>query len=115
MWIWLYQVKLFSFAMEDSGLINLIFLVSFPILISGFLFLWGLSEMATAQLTASSISTRNLPSFPGLRPSIVKVGTSVGHCRVGSVLSQRSFRGLVVKAATVVAPKVVFSLPYSVF
>ncbi|XP_050275394.1 20 kDa chaperonin, chloroplastic [Quercus robur] len=61
--------------------------------------------MATAQLTASSMSTRNLPSFPGLRPSIVKVGPSVGHCRVGSVLSQRSFRGLVVKAATVVAPK----------
>jgi len=35
----------------------------------------------------------------------VKVGPSVGHCRVGSVLSQRSFQGLVVKAATVVAPK----------
>lgn len=35
----------------------------------------------------------------------MKVGPSVGHCRVGSVLSQRSFRGLVVKAATVVAPK----------
>lgn len=35
----------------------------------------------------------------------MKVGPSVGHCRVGSVLSQRAFRGLVVKAATVVAPK----------
>ncbi|GMY36496.1 20 kDa chaperonin, chloroplastic-like [Fagus crenata] len=61
--------------------------------------------MATAQLTASSISTRNLPSFQGLRSSAVKVGPSVGHLRVGSGLSQRAVRGLVVKAATVVTPK----------
>ena len=71
--------------------------------------------MATAQLTASTISTRNLPSFQGLRPSALKVGPSVGYCRVGNGLSQRSFRGLVVKAATVVTPKVVFSIPISAF
>lgn len=59
--------------------------------------------MATAQLTASSISTRNLPSFEGLRPSMVKL-SSVGPLRVGS-LAQRSFRGIVVRAATKVAPK----------
>jgi chaperonin GroES len=71
--------------------------------------------MATAQLTASSISTRNLPSFQGLRSSAVKVGPSVGHLRVGSGLSQRAVRGLVVKAATVVTPKVLFSPLISVF
>lgn len=66
-------------------------------------------EMATAQLTASSISTRNLASFQGLRPlEAVKFGASVGHLRVGAGLSQRSFNGLVVKAATVVTPKVVY-------
>ncbi|KAG5225521.1 hypothetical protein OIU76_026579 [Salix suchowensis] len=64
--------------------------------------------MATAQLTAFSISVsaRNLSSFEGLRPSNVKLASSfkplVG---VGLPLSRRSFQGLVVKAATVVAPK----------
>ncbi|KAF5458702.1 hypothetical protein F2P56_022715 [Juglans regia] len=63
--------------------------------------------MATAQLTVSSISTRNLASFQGLRPTeAAKFGPSVGHLTVGRGLSQRSFKGLVVKAATVVAPKV---------
>ncbi|KAF5458700.1 hypothetical protein F2P56_022714 [Juglans regia] len=62
--------------------------------------------MATAQLTVSSISTRNLASFQGLRPTeAAKFGPSVGHLTVGRGLSQRSFKGLVVKAATVVAPK----------
>ncbi|GLT70564.1 hypothetical protein SLA2020_426360 [Shorea laevis] len=62
--------------------------------------------MATAQLTASSISTRNLATFQGLRPlEAVKFGASVGHLRVGAGLSQRSFNSLVVKAATVVTPK----------
>jgi len=58
--------------------------------------------MASAQLTAiaSSISTA---SFEGLRPSAVQFA-STGRIRIGN-LSQRSFRGLVVKAATVVAPK----------
>ncbi|KAJ6749236.1 10 KDA HEAT SHOCK PROTEIN [Salix purpurea] len=64
--------------------------------------------MATAQLTAFSISVsaRKLSSFEGLRPSNVKFASSfkplVG---VGLPLSRRSFQGLVVKAATVVAPK----------
>ncbi|MED6169663.1 20 kDa chaperonin, chloroplastic [Stylosanthes scabra] len=57
--------------------------------------------MATAQLTASSISSRNVSSFEGLRPSAVQFPSVV---RLGT-LTQRSFRGLVVKAATVVAPK----------
>ncbi|TKY72899.1 20 kDa chaperonin [Spatholobus suberectus] len=58
--------------------------------------------MASAQLTAtaSSISTA---SFGGLRPSAVRF-PCVGRVRIDN-LSQRSFRGLVVKAATVVAPK----------
>ncbi|KAK9278119.1 hypothetical protein L1049_028303 [Liquidambar formosana] len=59
--------------------------------------------MATAPLTASSISTRILPSFEGLRPSTVRI-SSVGVLRPGG-LNLRSFQGLVVKAATVVAPK----------
>ncbi|XP_059634685.1 20 kDa chaperonin, chloroplastic-like [Cornus florida] len=56
--------------------------------------------MATAQLTASSISYRSLPSFEGLKPSTVKF-SSVAPLRQ----NLKSFRGLVVKAATVVAPK----------
>ncbi|KAL7194041.1 hypothetical protein ACSBR2_025650 [Camellia fascicularis] len=55
--------------------------------------------MATAQLTASSISVRNLPSFEGLRPSTVTFSL------VAPLKQGRSFRGLVVKAATTVAPK----------
>lgn len=60
--------------------------------------------MASAQLTASSISGRSLPSFEGIRLCSVKLG-SAGHVRFGGI-NQRSFKGLVVKAATVVAPKV---------
>ncbi|KAL2932354.1 20 kDa chaperonin chloroplastic [Bienertia sinuspersici] len=58
--------------------------------------------MAAAQLTAATVSSRNLPTFEGLRPSTLKVAAFV-PLRQG--LSQRSFRPLVVKAATVVAPK----------
>ncbi|KAK4432779.1 chaperonin, chloroplastic [Sesamum alatum] len=57
--------------------------------------------MATAQLTsaASSISAKGFVSFEGLRASsAVKISSF-------SPLKQRSFRGLVVKAATAVAPK----------
>ncbi|KAK7281329.1 hypothetical protein RIF29_09207 [Crotalaria pallida] len=59
--------------------------------------------MAATHLTASSISARNMVSFEGLRPSAVQF-PCVGNVRVGN-LTQRSFRGMVVKAATVVAPK----------
>ncbi|KAI5585124.1 hypothetical protein POPTR_006G138600v4 [Populus trichocarpa] len=61
--------------------------------------------MATAQLTASSISVsaRNLSSFEGLRASNVKFASF--KPAGGFALSQRPFRCLVVKAATVVAPK----------
>ncbi|KAE8653462.1 20 kDa chaperonin, chloroplastic [Cucumis sativus] len=61
--------------------------------------------MAAAHFTGSLISSRNLlPSFNGLRPSSVKFSPSVAHARVGG-LANRSFTGLVVRAATVVAPK----------
>ncbi len=61
--------------------------------------------MAAAQLTASSFtaSARSLTSFEGLRPSFVRL-SSYGTVKPGT-LRQRSFSGLVVKAATVVAPK----------
>ncbi|EOY30200.1 Chaperonin 20 isoform 2 [Theobroma cacao] len=61
--------------------------------------------MATFHLTASSVtvSARNLASFEGLRPSTVKF-SSFGTLKPGA-LTQRSFKSLVVKAATVVAPK----------
>ncbi|KAL6971958.1 20 kDa chaperonin, chloroplastic [Sarracenia purpurea var. burkii] len=55
--------------------------------------------MAATHLTASSITTGNLPSFEGLRPSMARI-TSVAP---GPNL--RSFHGLVVKAATTIAPK----------
>nr|AFK40252.1 unknown [Lotus japonicus] len=57
--------------------------------------------MATTQLTASSISTRNVASFEGLRPIQFPCA---GLVRIANP-TRRSFRGLLVKAATVVAPK----------
>ncbi|XAR51101.1 hypothetical protein NMG60_11005638 [Bertholletia excelsa] len=59
--------------------------------------------MATVQLTALSISARNLPAFEGLRPAAVRV-SSVALSRPGG-LGLRCFHGLVVNAATTVAPK----------
>ncbi|XP_077236433.1 20 kDa chaperonin, chloroplastic-like [Tasmannia lanceolata] len=56
--------------------------------------------MATVQITGSSLTSRNLPLFEGFRT--VRV-SSVVPCSFG--LNQRCFRGLSVKAATVVAPK----------
>ncbi|KAF8042943.1 hypothetical protein BT93_A1316 [Corymbia citriodora subsp. variegata] len=61
-------------------------------------------EMASGQLTAPTFSARLVPSFEGLKPPTLKFA-SVGPFKAGS-LAQRSFRGLVVRAATVVAPKV---------
>ncbi|KAE9451645.1 hypothetical protein C3L33_16422, partial [Rhododendron williamsianum] len=58
--------------------------------------------MATIQLTASSILAGNLFSFEGLRPSKVRI-SSVAVKQVRPSLS--SFRSLVVKASTTVAPK----------
>ncbi|XP_043721596.1 20 kDa chaperonin, chloroplastic-like [Telopea speciosissima] len=59
--------------------------------------------MASLQLTCSSISTKGLPSFQGLRQSSVSLSV-VAPSRVG--FDQRTLRrGLVVRAATVVAPK----------
>ncbi|XP_010541686.1 PREDICTED: 20 kDa chaperonin, chloroplastic-like isoform X1 [Tarenaya hassleriana] len=60
--------------------------------------------MAATQLTASSVAARSFASFEGLRPSSVKL-SSLGTAKLGS-LRQNQFRGLVVKAAAVVAPKV---------
>lgn len=59
--------------------------------------------MASSQLTASSISTRSVASFEGLRPSSVQFH-SARHVRIGNP-ARRSFKALIVKAATVVAPK----------
>ncbi|CAI9100773.1 OLC1v1037940C1 [Oldenlandia corymbosa var. corymbosa] len=58
--------------------------------------------MATSQLTASSISANCFVSFDGLRSSS---SSSVKTLSFAPTLSKRAFRGLVVKAATVVAPK----------
>lgn len=60
--------------------------------------------MATTQLTASSMSTRNFSSFEGLRTSLIQFRSK--NARIGTP-TQRLFPSLVVKAATVVAPKVV--------
>ncbi|GKV24698.1 hypothetical protein SLEP1_g34281 [Rubroshorea leprosula] len=67
--------------------------------------------MATSQLTASSVTVpaRNFVSFDGVRPLAVKFA-SFGTVRPGT-LCQRSFKGLVVKAATVVAPKYISIKP----
>ncbi|XP_057416915.1 20 kDa chaperonin, chloroplastic-like [Lotus japonicus] len=59
--------------------------------------------MATSQFTASSISARNLPSLEGLRPSALQFH-HVGRVRIATP-TQKWFPSLVVKAATVVAPK----------
>ncbi|PSS32380.1 Chaperonin like [Actinidia chinensis var. chinensis] len=59
--------------------------------------------MATAQLTASSISVRNFSSFEGLRTSTVRF-SSLAPSKQGGC-SLRSFRSFVVKAAATVAPK----------
>ncbi|CAK8563953.1 unnamed protein product [Lathyrus sativus] len=58
--------------------------------------------MATTQLTASSISTRNFSSFEGLRTSSIQFRSK--NVRIG-ISTQRLFPSMVVKAATVVAPK----------
>ena len=59
--------------------------------------------MASAQMTTAASSRVFLPPFEGLRPSAVKV-SSVSF-RTGGGLTLGSIRGLVVKAATTVAPK----------
>ncbi|XP_010917439.2 20 kDa chaperonin, chloroplastic [Elaeis guineensis] len=63
--------------------------------------------MASMQFSGSGVAAvkRGVPSFDGLRlaPSTFRVSYSVGACGLG--LDRRCFRGLVVKAATVVAPK----------
>ncbi|KAK1301416.1 hypothetical protein QJS10_CPB12g01827 [Acorus calamus] len=60
----------------------------------------------TLQLTGSpSLALKALPSFEGLKrsPSTLRVPTSLGASGVG--FDRRCFRGLVVKATTVVSPK----------
>ena len=55
--------------------------------------------------TAPAISTRSLPSFEGLRPSTVRVSLVRLPLRAAG-LTQRPVRGLVVRAATSIGPKV---------
>lgn len=67
--------------------------------------------MATLPITGAGLAGRvMMPSFDGLRqsPSVLRVCPMVTVCNAG--LNRRSFRGLVVKAATTVAPKVIESL-----
>ena len=66
--------------------------------------------MATLPITGAGLAGRVMvPSFEGLRqsPSVLRVSPMVGVCNAG--LNRRSFQGLVVKAATTVAPKVIGS------
>lgn len=58
--------------------------------------------MASAQITATTVPSRGLPTFEALRGSTVKIASFVP---LKQGLTQRSFHPLVVKAATVVAPK----------
>ncbi|WOL13815.1 20 kDa chaperonin, chloroplastic [Canna indica] len=66
-----------------------------------------MASMASLHFSISGIAAakRSVPSFDGLRlsPSALRLSFSVGPC--GAALHQSSFRRLVVKAATVVAPK----------
>ncbi|KAM3215905.1 20 kDa chaperonin, chloroplastic [Capsicum annuum] len=57
--------------------------------------------MATTQLAASSISAKGFASFEGLRSTSNFKAVSFAPLKKNS----RSFRGLIVKAATVVSPK----------
>ncbi|XP_010535800.1 PREDICTED: 20 kDa chaperonin, chloroplastic-like [Tarenaya hassleriana] len=62
--------------------------------------------MATTYLTASSVtvSAKSLASFEGLKPTNVKLSSFGGCVKLGG-LKRNHFRGLVVNAAAVVAPK----------
>ncbi|KAK9062602.1 hypothetical protein SSX86_019790 [Deinandra increscens subsp. villosa] len=59
--------------------------------------------MAAAQMTTAASSRVFRPPFDGLRPSTIKVSSLT--FRTGGALNLGSTRGLVVKAATTVAPK----------
>lgn len=68
-------------------------------------------SMASLQLAGTgnpAVARRSLPSIHGLRlsPFPFRLPSSIGAC--GVALERRGFRGHVVKAATVVAPKVQF-------
>ncbi|RWW44359.1 hypothetical protein BHE74_00049881 [Ensete ventricosum] len=67
--------------------------------------------MASLQLAGTgnpAVARRYLPSIDGLRlsPFPFRLPSSIGAC--GVALERSCFRGLVVKAAAVVAPKVQF-------
>lgn len=70
--------------------------------------------MAATQLTASpvTVSARSLASLEGLRASSAKF-SSFGTLKPGT-LKQSHFRPLVVRAASVVAPKVTYLLNSSI-
>lgn len=61
--------------------------------------------MAAAQMTTAASSRVFVPAFEGFRPSTVKVSSLSFRTGRGSTLGSGSTRGLVVKAATTVAPK----------
>ena len=66
--------------------------------------------MASSQITAS---LRNLPAFERLQPSTLRF-PAAGRVRIGTLLPN-SFPSLVVKAATVVAPKVFLVIAIVIF
>lgn len=60
--------------------------------------------MAASQLTTTSLSAMSLRSVDGIKSSPINIASCEQFRRGG--LSQRFFRGIAVKAASVVAPKV---------
>ncbi|KAM0936224.1 putative groES chaperonin family [Dioscorea sansibarensis] len=74
--------------------------------------------MAALRSSGLSVGAKKamLPSFEGLRhsPSAFQASLRVRTCDIGQ--QQRCFHGLIVKAATIVAPKIlkitIFVMPY---
>lgn len=65
------------------------------------------ASMASIHLAGCGLAgKRSLPCFDGLRISQPAFGVSSSLGASGAILDRRCFRGLVVKAATLVAPKV---------
>ncbi|KAK1411326.1 hypothetical protein QVD17_37874 [Tagetes erecta] len=91
---------------------GLVFVILFFIIISIFTSTYqhiifspfvSVQKMAAAQMTNAASSRVFLPPFEGLKPSTIKVSSL--SFRAGAGFTRVSTRGLVVKAATTVAPK----------
>ncbi|RRT32106.1 hypothetical protein B296_00057513, partial [Ensete ventricosum] len=99
-----------SQAIYDSGFQNINAAAQqFMLLSGGRAFVGGL--MAAVQPFGCGVGGRSLPSFQGLR--VAPPATRTSSCSVGTLglgLKRRSLPAIVVKAATVIAPKVVSAL-----